>query len=284
VIIAAVKAMMDYPKTKIGVALEGYTCSVASWAPMLVVNGPIRRDININSGVASMSPYYLANAAIGHALAHVILNIGGVRPGIEDMSFIGHEGRCGMCVAENEEESPWNPLHVDNGLKKNDSAVTIFWPNSRSVQTRGKDAGIIMKAICDSIETFGFDPGCGILMTPANAKVLADAGLSRKDMIDYIVEYARKPATEVNVRFLKENCHAPEEVPLPIEPTRSVRRIFDPTHLMIIVVGEPYYPGMTLYGGGGDHGAPVTKKIELPRNWAKLVAKYKDVVPAYRQY
>jgi hypothetical protein len=284
VLIAAVEAMMDYPKSKLAIALEGYTCSVASWAPMLIVNGPIRHDIHVNSGVAAMSPYYQANAAIGHALGYLILNVGGVRPGVEDMSFIGHEGRCGMCLAENEEASPWNPMHVDRGFKKNDSAVTIFWPNSRSVQTKGKDAGIILKCICDSTETFGFDPGCGILMLPASAKTLSEKGLSRKDVISYIVEYARRPAAETNTRFLIENNHVPEEVILPLEGTRTVRKIFDPEHLLLVVVGEPYYPGMTLYGGGGDHGSPVTKKIQLPANWNKLVAKYKDVHPTYKPY
>ena len=60
---------------------------------------------------------------------------------------------------------------------------------------------------------------------------------------------------------------------VPEDPTRSVKKFFTTRHLSLIVAG----PGSTaLFGGGGDHGGPITKKIELPKNWDTLVAKYKD--------
>ena len=102
VLIAAVEALVD-PR----MWLEAYTCSCASWAPLLIVNGPIRKDLQINSGAGVFSPYYKANAAIGHAVGLMIMNIGGIRHGIEDMGVFGHEGRFGMCIAEDEEASPW---------------------------------------------------------------------------------------------------------------------------------------------------------------------------------
>jgi hypothetical protein len=284
VLIAAVKALMDYPKLELGVALEGYTCSVASWAPLLILNGPIRNDLHVNSGVAAFSPYYMANNAIGHALGLILMNIGGLRPGKEDMSSIGHEGRNGMCIAENEELSPWESLHVGKGLNKDDSTVTIFWPNSRSLLRCGDDPAIILRTLCDNIDTFGFNPGCGIFMGPTIAKVLSDNGFAKKDVLSYILEYSRKPAANVNLRWIRGNSHMPKTVPFALESTRSVRRIFDPDHLMLVVIGESYHRHVALYGGGGDHGGPVTKKIDLPVNWSELVNKYREIVPTYARY
>jgi hypothetical protein len=279
VLIAAVEAMTD-PR----MWLEAYTCSVASWAPLLIINGPIRHDINVNSGVTLLSPYHKANAAIAHAIGLIVMNIAGIRQGIEDMGLLGHEGRFGICIAENEEDSPWEGLHEYYGLNKDDSAVTVFWPNTRSIGMFGKNSGEVLRGICDQVPSFGFDPGCAFILCPETAKLLQKDGYSRKAFISYIVEYARKPATEMNVRWMKGNHHIPKEVPLPADPTRSVRKFFSSMHLPVVVAGLNYSFGIAFYGGGGDHGGPITKKIDIPKNWNKLVKKYKDTVPAYIGY
>lgn len=281
VLIAAVQALADRPK----IWLEGYICSVASWAPLLCISGPIRRDLHVNSGVTLMSPYYRANAGIGHALGLIIMNIGGTRPGMEDMSFVGHEGRYGMCIAENEEESPWEPLHVDYGFNKENSTVTLFWSNGRQYIGGGGNAANILRRLCDNINVFAWDPGCLLIMLPSTAKVLADAGLTKKDVISYLVEYARVPAADVNVRWFRESHHEPKEFLLPLDdPTRSMRKFYSSKHTAIVVAGLSYSWGTVSYSGGGTHGTIVTKKIELPANWDKLVERYKDIVPTYAPY
>jgi hypothetical protein len=274
VVIAAVQAIVD-PRMWI----EAYTCSIASWEPMLILNGPIRKALNTNSSTTYLSPYYRANAAIGHALGLILMNIAGIRPGIEDMGIFGHEGHFGICVAENEESSPWEPLHQYYGLKKSDSAVTVFFPNTRNLVMAGRNPGNLLKAICDNVPLMGFDPGCAIIITPPNAKSLADAGYSRKDVVDYIVEYARRPYHELNIRWMKGNFHVPKEVPLPADPTRTVRKFFSGRHLPVFVASNNFAWGAIMYGGGGDHGGPITKKVELPKNWNRLVARYKDNKP-----
>ncbi len=95
VLIAAVQALVD-PHMWI----EAYTCSVASWAPMIMINGPIRHDIDVRSGGTLLTPYF-RSTAIGNAVALMLLNLGGVRPVIEDMAILGHEGRYGITFAEN---------------------------------------------------------------------------------------------------------------------------------------------------------------------------------------
>ncbi|MBN1191699.1 MAG: hypothetical protein JXA46_18240 [Dehalococcoidales bacterium] len=273
VLIAAVQGMMD-PK----IHLEGWTCSRASWGPFIVINGLIRRDINVHSGGQLMSSYHRANATIGHAIGLIVMNIGGVRPGVEDMSIMGHEGRFGMCIGENEEESPLEPHHVYSGLNKEDSAITLFWPTQRT-QVGGKDVPSLLDAMC-TFDIFGFDLGCAFVMTPAWAKILADEGWTKKRIISYLVEYARKPAGQFNVRWVKGNHHEPKGLELPLVPTHSMRRFFSSEHLLIVIAGDSGEPAVLAYGGGGDHGGPVTKKINLPAGWDRLVEKYKDIVPA----
>jgi hypothetical protein len=280
VLIAAVQALADRPK----IWLEGYTCSVASWAPILCVNGPVRNDLHINRRGNLMSPYYRANAGIGHALGLIIMNIGGTRPGMEDLSFVGHEGRYGMCIAENEEESPWEALHVGYGFDKEDSTVTLFWSNGRQYLGSGGNAANILRRLCDNINVFAWDPGCLLIMLPSTAKVLADAGLTKKDVISYLVEYARLPAADVNVRWFRESHHEPKEFLLPLDPTRSMRKFYSSQHTAIVVAGLSYSWGTVSYSGGGTHGTIVIKKVELPANWDKLVARYKDIVPTYAPY
>ncbi len=270
VLIAAVEALVD-PRHWV----EAYTCSIASWAPLLMINGPIRGDLNLNSGPALLSPYRKGNAAIAHAVGLMIMNLGGIKAGREDMALFGHEGRFGICIAENEEESPWEPMHVYYGLEPQDSALTRFWPNSRSYSLLSEDASAVLQAMCETIPAFGFDPGCVTILSPGLAKALHSQGLSRKGIVDYIVEYARIPASKLNVRWMIGHHHEPKTVPLPAEDTRTVRKFWSDVHLPIIVAGGEAV-GLAFYGGGGDHGGPVTVKIQLPKNWKELLARYAD--------
>ena len=123
VLITAVEALVEYGY------FRGQAVSAGSWAPCYLFNGPIRDDIHINYGVGVMSPGNIANAAIGRALGLIVKNIGGIRKGIEDMGNMGNPGKYTLVLGENEEQSPWEPLHVQQGFKKEDSVVTIFMPN-----------------------------------------------------------------------------------------------------------------------------------------------------------
>src|SRR5215813_5984769 len=109
------------------VSARGSTSSSA--AAMVVVNGPIRHQIGMNAGIGAMGPYNHANATIGRAYGLLSQNLqGGSVPG---ETFMGSQGNNynynNITCAENEEKSPWEPLHVQKGFKATDSAVSIFW-------------------------------------------------------------------------------------------------------------------------------------------------------------
>src|SRR6266566_9596631 len=108
------------------VSARGSTTS--SSAAMVVVNGPIRHEIGMNSGIGAMGPYNHANATIGRAYGLLSQNLqGGSVPGL---SYMGNQGNAYAynCItfAENEERSPWEPFHVQQGLAPSQSAVSVF--------------------------------------------------------------------------------------------------------------------------------------------------------------
>ncbi len=270
VLIAAVEAMVD-PR----MWLEAYTCSVASWAPLMMINGRVRNDLGLCSGPTLLSPYQKGAAAISQAMGLILMNIAGIRAGREDMAIFGHEGRFGICIAENEEDSPWEPMHVYYGLEPEDSAVTVSWPNTRAFGVFPETIGGVLQGICDMIPAFGSDAGCTTIMSPQLAGFLQANGFTRRKLVDYIVEYARRPASTVNIRWMIGNCHEVSDVQLPLDPTRSVRKFWSDMHLPIIVGGGNGI-ALLFYGGGGDHGGPTTAKVRLPKNWNELVARYRD--------
>ena len=274
VLIALVKAMLD-PR----IQLEGYTCSRGSWGPVIILNGPIRHAVHINSGAGLLSPYDHASTTIARAMGLMVMNLSGVRPKLEDLCGMGHIGRFGTCIAENEEDSPWPPLQTDFGFGEDDSTVTLFWP-SDTFYFRSRDAEKIPPEMCRGKDN-GFDPGCGYILCPEFAKTLADAGWTKKKLLDYIVEYNRQPASQVPIRWLRGNHHVPENIPLPMDPGESCRSFWTQDHMFVMVGGEGLGAGLL---GGGDHGGPSCAKIELPADWEALAAEYRDFVPHYVNY
>ncbi len=289
ILIAGVQALMD-PRASFGTT----EVSTASWIPFWIINGPIRHDLHINSGAGAMSPGDIANATIGRAMGLIIKNIGGARKGIEDMGIYGNPGKYSMVIGENEEESPWEPLHVEHGFKKEDNTVTLSFPFSYSfIMGYGSDAkGILQRII------FHLRRGqTTIIMNTQHARALAEEGWKKRDIAEFVTEYARVPAHShpmysqnpiagETVRRETPTIQASwQRVRLPVNPYDSVRIIGDPELIRIIVSGGPGGTGIGITGGGeGWVRNWVTKKIELPENWDNLVKRYKDIVPTYIRY
>ncbi len=117
---AAVEAIAEGEFNLIGIAT-----TTGSAAPMIIVNGPVVQDIGLNAAGNVFGPGRRANATIGRALTLVLRNVGGAIPGELDMSTIGQPAKYTCCIAENEAESPWTPLHVERGFRQEDSVVTV---------------------------------------------------------------------------------------------------------------------------------------------------------------
>ena len=114
--------------------MHGVNATTMGASPVLVVNGPIRHRIGMNMKLAALGTGNRANATIGRAVRLVVRNLGGARPGGVDRSTLSNPMKFTMCFAEWEEGSPWDPLHVDRGFRREDSVVTAFAMTSGPVQ------------------------------------------------------------------------------------------------------------------------------------------------------
>ena len=102
--------------------LHGTSASTAGTGHMVLVHGPIVKELDINYANNLFGPTKRSNATIGRAIRLIIMNVCGSVPGILDKSTFGHPGKYSYCFAENEELSPWAPLHVERGLALESSA------------------------------------------------------------------------------------------------------------------------------------------------------------------
>lgn len=284
-LIAGVKAVME-PRAFFGT----YEVSTGSWAPCLLVNGPISKALNINCSSGVMSPGNVANAGIGRAMGLVIKNIGGARTGIEDMGVMGNPMKYSLVLAENEDHSPWEPLHVQHGLNQEDSAVTIFFPNTLlQIQAYGSDDDTILRSVIYNVPPAKRGLTC-ILMIPPHAKRLAGKGWTKKDVTAFISEYARAPKYH-HQEYWGSFARTAEEQGMGLflspkdSPDESIAIFRDPEWLRVFVTGGPGSFISMLMGGltVGPTGW-VTQKVDLPPHWAQLVEKYKNLVPRHIKY
>jgi hypothetical protein len=264
---------------------NGYTTygfSTGSWAPFWIINGPIRNQINVNNSSGSLSPGNITNATIGRAIGLTIKNIGGVRKGIEDMGVMGNPMKYTLVIAENEEESPWEPLHMEFGYKKEDSTINLSFPNTfLQHYPPGSDAASILQSVVDNITR---SMRYTIIFNPATAKNLAREGFTKEKIRKYIMENKLVPAIQVRSQT---SAFAPPGTNLqqpPQENPEMVPLIRDPRFVRVIVGGGPGAFVAHLIGGGATPGKKEIQKIELPKDWDKLVAKYKNLVPVYAKY
>jgi hypothetical protein len=201
----AVNAVMagakpEYLPVILALASSGVTArqsSTSSIAAGAVVNGPIRHEIGMNSGTGALGPYNHANATIGRAFGLLSQNLQG--GSVPDETFVGSLGNNftynNFTFAENEEASPWEPLHVSHGFERGDSAVTPIWPIWNYVVTWGVRETWREKLL-DMLSAHDPRGGLLLIVDPSAARLFAEReGFPTKDSLaDWIYENATKRA------------------------------------------------------------------------------------------
>lgn len=175
--------------------LHGVQATTHFAAPLVIVNGPVRKKLgfwwrqNVFSNVAQ------ANSTLGRALQLVLLNIGGGRPDGIDMSTLGNPGKFSYCIAENEEENPWEPLHVERGFGKDQSAVTLFAGDPpRGVSEHNAQHGkTVLKTIARQLATVWSYRMCMlfeavVVLCPEHVKTLHRDGFSKQQVKEFLFE------------------------------------------------------------------------------------------------
>ena len=129
VIIAAIEGLADQQYSLTDYSINAFSHMMSSEGSidlMIMVSGPIGKEINMNCGVGLMAHCQQANNTIGRAVELCIINLGGVWPGQIDMALIGRpNSHTYYTFAENIEESPWEPFNEGLGYRPEDSYVTV---------------------------------------------------------------------------------------------------------------------------------------------------------------
>jgi hypothetical protein len=192
-VIAGVEAICDPAFALVGVS--GTTDAVAL---LLILNGPVRADLEVNSGAGAFGPGWRANATIGRAVRLVWQNIGGAGPGAISMSTFSQPGRYSYCIGENEEASPWEPLHVEHGFAAGESTVAAVAAESLQVvaNTQGRTARDILTSIARSGAVIASEAVAGLgdtvlVIGPEHARTIAGDGWSKEEVRRFLWEQTR---------------------------------------------------------------------------------------------
>jgi hypothetical protein len=203
VVIAAVAAVAA-PEFNLQ-GMQATTNPVAVW---VIVNGPIAQRIAVNATLNCLGQGAPANAAIGRALRLVLQNIGGALPGEMDRATHGQPGKYTFCCAENEEANPWEPLHVERGLRRDASAVTVVGAEgTMNMNTHTKDAGELLRVFAETMQhppsneyCYGSEPW--LILSPEHAEILRAGGLTKLEAKRRLWELTKMPAGRMTERDL----------------------------------------------------------------------------------
>jgi hypothetical protein len=199
VLIACVKALAD-PKFN----LDAVQTSTHNTSPLPIVNGPVCRAIDLNCGYNHTGSRWRATSTIGRALQLCMINVGGT-PGSINIHTQGHIARFGHVIAENEDENPWEPLHVERGFDVDASVVTVIPAcTGAMIDDNGgsQTAKDLLKTVSRSIAYVGNRNinGAGqplLILSPQHARLIALGGFSKSDVKKFVWEHARVPFGDI---------------------------------------------------------------------------------------
>ena len=261
----AVNAVMagarpEYFPVILAMAASGMTArqsSTTSWAAPAIVNGPIRQQIGMHCGIGAMGPYSHANVTIGRAHALLSQNLqGGSVVGDTYMGSIGNAYNYAACWAENEERSPWEPLHVQHGFKPEDSTVTVFLGGWYTISGYGPRDTWEQRfrhclAACEP-----YSPPI-VLLDPSVARGFVERGFTQKQqLIDWLAENAQVTAREFwddpwTTTLLKPHAVAgvePWASMLKAGPEEMVRK-YRAQDISVVVLGGETQSAWKMVGG-----------------------------------
>jgi len=249
-LVAAVEAMCEEPFNLYGIQATTHLC-----APLVIVNGPVAKELDINSGHNAFGPGWQANATIGRAIRLALVNIGGAIPALGDMSTFGAPSKYSYLVAENEEASPWEPLHVERGLPREASAVTVIGAecphnvnDHESITAEGILTTIAGTMLATGTNDVYYHAQPLIVMGPEHAKTVAGGGMTKADAKRFLHEHAHLPMR----RFSKENIE--RRLRVTWKERLGAADLDAPVHM----VQRPEDILIAVIGGAGKHSAVIS--------------------------
>lgn len=262
VVVAAVKGLC-HPDF----GYHGPATSTGGAAVALIVNGPVAPRLGIHGRDNAFGPGFRANASIGRAVRLLMMNAINTRPGHLDRSTLGNPGKYALCFAENEADSPWEPMHTGRGFGATDSAVTVFATEGphQVYNQLSSDPEQLCATMADAMANLGSmqivgNQDLAVVWAGEHAEVFRRAGWSRRQVQDALFARARRTTAE-----LKRAGRVPGEVTADDE--RTWRHVVPgPEDIMVLHAGARAGAFSAFLPGWGSRKATrsVTVRIEAP--------------------
>ena len=292
ILLAAVEAIAD-PEFRIqdGGATPG-------WEPLIILNGPIIKQLGFNYETGVMRPGRQANTSIGRFLKLYMMNVAGLRiaPALTDKATIG--SNFNVVLPENEDvvaELGWESFSMSRGFNRADNVVTVqsVVYKTAPIPTGGERAADHLETLAEVIGgnmapwthvalNWGkFYPL--IIISPGVAKFIAKEGITKKEIQQYLYQH-----TKVSVKSMQKLAHhggltsfdvnklvadgiAPKEYAETNDPERMVPVFLRPEWIGIVVSGDAGRSRCQGFVQNHEQGPPVSKKILLPPDWGKML-------------
>ncbi len=279
VVLAAVACLLD-PAFN----LRGVQTTDENVAPLLLVSGPVALELDVNGSFGALGPGWQANAAIGRAIRLVMHNLGGGRPGVVGYAGLAQPGRYTLCLAENAEKNPWEPLHVEAGLAASASAVTLMRAETVINVTGG--LAEIASVMGTAASGFGilWSGRPTVLLAPAVAADCARRGMGKDAVRQFLWRHGRWRREEWRTSWLATRIVAEGGWPDWVEEaarTGNIPAARTPDDIVLCVAGGDIpIPQNAYCPSWGFPPARITREVALPRDWTALLTAARDAADA----
>ena len=262
VVVAAARAVLD-PAFN----LHGQAVTTQPAGQLVVVNGPVRQAIGLNSGMGALGPGFRANLTIGRAVRLLVTLCGGAMPGGLDRATLGHPGKIGFCIAEDEETSPWEPLHVERGFGAGQSVVTVIGSDAplnisdHRSRTPEDLAHILAWAAAASWSTNWWplaEPSVFVIC-PEHAEMFRAAGWSKQRLREFMFDAVHKPAGELRRGETTPLVHA-------ADPAAAIHKWTSPDAIVLLVAGGEAGRYSAVLGSCTGMGSQIVSR-EVESGW-----------------
>jgi len=260
-LIAATEAVAEEKFNLQGI--QATTNPVAVW---VIVNGPAARRLGVNASFNCIGQGAWPNATLGRAMRLVLQNIGGALPGEMDRATHGQPGKFTLCCAENEEASPWEPLHVERGFPAGESTVTVVGAEgTMNMNTHSKEAIELVRVIAETMMhppsndyVHGGEPW--LMLSPEHAEVLKRGGLGKAQLKRALWEASKMAAERFSTKELQRARDSRGQELGEIGPETLVPPSPHPDDVQILVAGGPGTHSVYVPSFGNTRS--VTRQIE----------------------
>ena len=199
VVIAALKAAL-----KDEFCMHGLLCTTYFSTPVMIVNGPITKQIGMNSGVNALGQGNRANATIGRALQLIVRNVGGGIPGGIDRATLGNPGKYTFCFCEDESDAEWPSLSMDRGYTRENSVINLFAGSGVQpfVDQQSRQPDSLVKNLANSLRSVANTRSFGmadaiIVISPEHRRVLRESGWTKPNLKQALYDELKTPGADI---------------------------------------------------------------------------------------